>query len=107
MDGGRCAGAPPAPRRWWRAGPAAIGGATARCRPAASAGPGFNDLLFGVAQPRGAVDQGLIELAVIGADRLDLVLELGLSIGGLLLLGADRFELLVALAQRIEGGLGD
>ena len=67
---------------------------------------GFGDPLFGVAQPRGAVDQRLVELAAVLADGLDLVLELGLSLGGLLLLGADRFELLVALAQRVERGLG-
>ena len=67
---------------------------------------GLGDPVFGVAQPRGAVDQGLIELAAVLADGVDLVLELGLGFGGLLLLGADRLELLVALAERVERGLG-
>ncbi len=67
---------------------------------------GLGDPVLGVAQPRGAVDQGLVELAAVLADGVDLVLELGLDLGGLLLLGADRLELLVALAQRIERGLG-
>ena len=67
---------------------------------------GLGDPVFGVAQPRGAVDQGLVELAAVLADGVDLVLELGFGFGGLPLLGADRLELLVALAQRIERGLG-
>ena len=66
---------------------------------------GFGDPVFGVAQPRGPIDQGLIELAAVFADGVDLVFELGLDFRGLLLLGADRLKLLVALAQRIERGL--
>ena len=67
---------------------------------------GLGDAVLGVAQPAGAVDQGLVELAAILADGVDLVLELGLGLGGLLLLGADRLELLIALAQRVERGFG-
>src|SRR5712671_2480535 len=67
---------------------------------------GFGDPVFGVAQPRGAVDQGLVELAAVLADGVNLFLELGLGFRSLFLLDADRLKLLVALAERIELGLG-
>ena len=58
----------------------------------------LGDTILGVAQPAGAIDQRLIELPPVLADGVDFFLELGLGLGGLLLLGADRLELLVALA---------
>ena len=46
---------------------------------------------------RGGIDQLLVELAPVVADRFDLALELGLVLQRPALLGAERFEFLVAL----------
>jgi len=54
------------------------------------------------AQPRRAVDQGLVELAPVLADGVDLFLELGLGFRSLFLARCGSPQLLVALAQRIE-----
>ena len=63
---------------------------------------GFDDPVLGVAQPRRAIDQSLVEFAPVLADGLDLLPQLGLGLGGLLLLGADCLQFLVSLAQGIE-----
>ena len=66
---------------------------------------GGRDPAFGGANARGAVDQRLIELAAVLAQRRDLVLQLLLAVERLLLLGADRLELLIVLADVLEAGL--
>ena len=53
----------------------------------------------------GRVDQRLIELAAILADRIDLVPQRLLALERLLLLGTNRAQLLVALLDVIEGGI--
>ena len=53
----------------------------------------------------GGVDQRLIELAAILADRIDLVAQRLLALERLPLLGANRIEFLVALPDVVEGGL--
>ena len=63
---------------------------------------GFGNPVLGFAQPRGAVDKGLIEFLAILADGVDPSLELVLNLSGLLLLLPDCVEFLLALAKRVE-----
>ena len=54
------------------------------------------------ADARRRVDQLLVELTAIVADRFDLALELGLRLDRLFLLGLDGFEILAVLLQGFE-----
>ena len=60
------------------------------------------DLLLDGAHAGGGIDQVLVELASVVADRFDVALELGLVVQRLALLGADRVEFLIALLQGVE-----
>ena len=60
------------------------------------------DLGLDRTQAAGGIDQGLIELATIGADLLDLALERGLGFGRFALRVAGGLELLVVLLERVE-----
>ncbi len=64
------------------------------------------DARFDVTHARGGVDELGIERAAVGAERLDLALELGLVFLGLAPSGAGGFELLIALLERVGVGLG-
>ena len=64
----------------------------------------LRDLVLHATDAGRGVDDLLIELAPVVADRLDLALEPCLVLGRLALLGAQRLELLVALLDRIETG---
>src|SRR5262249_25498637 len=61
-------------------------------------------LLLHAADAGGGVDDLLIELAPVVADRLDLALELDFILQRLALLGAERLELLVAFLEGVEAG---
>src|SRR6202034_2604567 len=52
----------------------------------------------------GSIDELLIERGAVGADRLDLLLELALLFERHFLLRARRIKLLVVLLERICGG---
>src|SRR6185312_7094280 len=62
------------------------------------------DAAFDVAHAGGNVDELLIELASVLADRGDIGLELRLLVGAALLLLPSSLELLLALLQRVGRG---
>src|ERR1700724_4001249 len=62
------------------------------------------DVGLDVADAGGGVDELLVERAAVGADGLDLELELGLGLQGRALLGACGVELLVVLLEHVEIG---
>ena len=62
------------------------------------------DLGLDVADARGGVDELLIELAPVFAERLDFALELGLAFRRLALLGARGVEFLIVLLERVRIG---
>ena len=100
----RCAAGPRAPRRSRRGGWRASGGRVSSL-PLSAVEPlfGRGDAVLDVADACAAeLDQRRVELAAVLADRVDLGLELGGEVGGLLLLGLDLVQLLL---PRALGGL--
>src|SRR4029079_4432158 len=65
---------------------------------------GVGDALLDGADAGRGVDEGLVELAAVFADGVDLVLELARAFQRLLLVGAQRVEFLVTLPERFRIG---